>query len=633
MNVAFGASGRDSKWATNLLADFAEYAKTTNKDKVKVLGDKDDFAQVALSTIGGKTTGVAESDQITLVLSGFVNKPLPGWKAGTSPLDDPNATAGFLLNRYKSKGQRFLEDVYGHFSVMVVDKGKKRILLATDPHGHNDMFYYISGGSLAFSTKSRSLAESLGGSLKIDRSYEDFFLIYGFYPKGMTMYEGVKSLPGKTLLTWQGGRASTSPINYKKLAVQKIKNESQLVNSLYKTLMSATKDILPSGKKKVAVLLGGFDSALIAALLKKNGADVETFSFYYEDDKFNQKHTNTVADHLGIKHNWVKIDEKVIEQGLREYSDVFNLPTNWPNYVIQTAHLAKAIRKRGFEYCYTGDGCDYLFFGYPITYQRARLLSAFGAVPNPLLTAAIKMAEVPAFERVIGRPYQVALGILRGARRDPATRNFLTFRIFDELSLKQLRGRPAPSQAKKLEDLLIELSRPYTKLSPIRLAYQGKMELAPYRIKMNGSADATGLVLASPYLHHAVKHFALSLPDELLRPLGSDKAIGKYILAKMAETKKLLPYEVIYQPKMGAVDAPLTEWYNGPLKKAIYDLLEGLPFKYSKKYVESLIRPKRAEDLYGRFISKDTSNVVTLSHCISLLVTYAHFTEAGKQKE
>lgn len=632
MNTVFGIIDSNKKRRAARIGRYNKYVDTHFKAKVTELSS-DEKSSILHTKNNGVLTGIATKEGVTLLLNGFIYKPLPGWKGKDSPVDDPNKTAEYLLERYKKLGSNLTKDIYGHFSIFVFDKKANKTLVIRDPSGQNDVFYYQDGDTLLFSNKVRIIAEALGPDLELDRSYEDFFLIYGFYPEHRTMYKNVLALPKQSVLSNTKDKTSISEVPCTKPPTAgDIKSEDVLIEKLYEHIVQATKDMLPTNEKKVAVLLGGFDSALVASLLKEQGKEVETFSFYYEDDKYNQAHTDTVADFLGIKHNWVKITDKTIQRGLEEFSYLFNQPTNWPSYVIQTAYLCDVIREKGFKYCYTGDGCDALFYGYPLTFKRAQVLSKIGALPNPMLSAMIKAAERPLLERTLGRPYQVGLGALRSAKRDEATRTLLTFRVFDELSLKQLRS-DRPPQAEPTEKVAARLAEHHKGKSVVGLGYEGKKMVSPNKNKMNGSADLSGLIIASPYMHYIVGSFAKTIPDELLRPGESKVITGKYILSKMAEKKKLLPYEVIYQPKIGAADSPIEHWYQGPLRKAVDKQLDKLPFDYSKKYVNSLIRETRAEKAYGKLISKDTSSIVTLSHCISLLTTYAHYTNLPKGNE
>src|SRR5690606_31080051 len=134
--------------------------------------------------------------------------------------------------------------------------------------------------------------------------------------------------------------------------------------------------------KRVAVLLGGFDSALVASALVRLGKEVETFSFFYDDARFNQPHTDTVAKHLGIRHNWVHITPGIVSDGLRRYDDVYNQPARRRTYVIRADHVAECIRPARFGVRYSGDGCDAIFFGYPLPCNRLEVVQAFDRLPE-----------------------------------------------------------------------------------------------------------------------------------------------------------------------------------------------------------------------------------------------------------
>jgi asparagine synthetase B (glutamine-hydrolysing) len=379
---------------------------------------------------------------------------------------------------------------------------------------------------------------------------------------------------------------------------------------------------------KAAVLPGGVDSALVAAGLCRPGKQVETFSFDYTDGKYNQPHTDTVAKHPGITHNWIPVTGEMIATGLENFRNEFNAPTNWPNYVIQTKVVCEEIRQRGYYYCYSGDGCDTIFLGYPGTHRRTSLLTRLPALPDWLVNLLLFLTAIKPLERRTGHPYRVLLNIIRSLKRKMPERGHVTLRIFDEISLAQLREGPAPEQAMDTEDILEKLAAPLSALSPIRLGYHGKSLISPNKNKIIGSSDNTGVVIHSPYLHPGLKQLAASMSDTLNRPREKTAAAvtGKYILLRMAEEKGLLPREVIYQKKLAAVAAPIDDWYMGPLKNRLMKILQDLPFETSQNYLDSLFADKLAERLYRDYLSP---SMVT-SDGISLLTTYAGYCGLGK---
>lgn len=631
MNIVFGGNNKKAVYELNACINSIYHEGT------EFLTGKDCPVQIGRIKNQTKISGQCEKNGVHLLLHGFLQKPLEAWKYGFPP-DNPDLCAQYLLDRYFDEGLNFLDNIYGHFSVILHDSSKNRFLIASDPYNYNNIFYYNNENQILFSTNLFSLASGLREKIQIDRSLEDFFLVYGFFPWERTMYQGIKYLPAKKILQWTNGKISIHQINHSDIWKEKFQNlknkttsEDYIIDALHDSFFSAL-DAQLTSEKRVAVLLGGFDSALVASGLKKLGKEVETFSFYYDDERFNQPHTDTVSKFLGSKHHWIKINADIISQGLKNYPKIFNTPTNWPNYVIQTQYLSKVIKEKGFNYCYTGDGCDYMFFGYPITYKKINLLSKLGQWPKWLVNFLLGISQWKIADRKLGRPYHVALGILRSLKRDMPERGIFTIRAFDDFCLKQLRNGENPPQEHDIEYILKDIAHPYLGLHPLQLGYIGKRYLAPYKIKMTGSLDSTGLILNSPFLYIGLEKFARNLSEDYLRPSSKpDKPnIGKYILAKMAEKYKLLPKEVIYQNKVGAVDAPISDWYAGDMKDFILNLMNDLPFDYNKTYIRNLIRPKWAEKLWEKLISGDTNNVVTISHGISLLATYASFTSLKK---
>ncbi|MEO1086262.1 MAG: hypothetical protein AAFY88_18660, partial [Acidobacteriota bacterium] len=134
-----------------------------------------------------------------------LHRPVTAWPEGTSPVDDPNKSAAYLLERYRSQGAHFLDGLYGRFAVAVIDAERRQVHLGVDPYGHTKLFYHHESGHLSFSTQLLGLARGLGDAARLDRSLEDFFLVYGFRPWQRTTYEGIRYLAPRQLLTWHDG--------------------------------------------------------------------------------------------------------------------------------------------------------------------------------------------------------------------------------------------------------------------------------------------------------------------------------------------------------------------------------------------------------------------------------------------
>lgn len=589
-----------------------------------------DAPTMALETTdnGGTVLGRAERDGRSLVYLGMFHHPAPDFGEG-NPLDDPDRTALYLLGRFEQYGPGFLDGLCGHFVVAVAEPASGRLTLARDPGGSRRLLIHRDGATLRFATKLSDFRGLLGEELRVDRGLEDFLLGYEFLPNGRTLYAGVEMLPAGQVLTWTDGglerRAIPKPDPWGDSAPSvEVDTTSieDIVDALDSALLRAIEDQLPSCNR-IAVLMGGFDSMLIASLLTKHGKEVETFSFHYADDSYNQPYTEELAQLLGTKHNWVPIDEHVMREGLEHFATRFNQLSGQPHYLIASAHAVKAAADKGFRHVMTGDGCDGLFLGYPTVHLRAKFIMGLSKVA-PLLKFPLGVAtRSPWLERRLGHPYRVARNVSRILERDMPTRAHVASCVLDSFSLEQLRG-PALPQDRDTEEILTELARGKEDVGTIRLAYQGRSYVGLNKNKLEGAGDLAGVTITSPFLHPGMARFAATLPDELSRPAEKTKsqATGKFALMQMAERKGYLPTELIYQTKRSPVTAPVDQWYLGPLRDFMLSRLDGLPFEVDSRYAASLLSPKLSEDLFRDHVG--ISRFAT--HAINVLVTHAAFT-------
>lgn len=202
-------------------------------------------------------------------------------------------------------------------------------------------------------------------------------------------------------------------------------------------------------------------------------------------------------------------------------------------------------------------------------------------------------------------------------------RAFLTFRILDEISLRQLRTGNSPPQAESVEEIVLRLASTCTGTSLERLGYAAKGLVSPNKSKIIASTDSSGVQIFTPYLHPAVRSFAAAIPDHLLRKRDQSNLAdpGKIILMRMAERMRVLPDTVIHQPKLAAIDSPIDDWFARNLRAQLEEMLRFLPFTPDRRYLDSLIQlPATA-----RFYRSRISSTNVLSDPVSLLATYAAF--------
>lgn len=533
--------------------------------------------------------------------------------------DDIHGLATYLLH-----GLDDLEDTMAGLAgsyLMIARNRRGDTCIGGDVSGNRAPYYAIQGEELVVSSHPLVCAR-LRGEASINRVCEDFLLIYGFYPDGQTVYRDVLVAgPGRLLKFFGQGWGLTEPVSYQALPGISLDGlaEEQIYDRLYEEMLHCVRDQV-EGVEEIGVLLGGFDSALVAAMLHRLGKKVRTYSFRYAEEAYNQPHTDTLSRCLGSQHAWVEITPEVIADGLATYAEQFVQPTNWLNYVIQTVHLCMRMRKDGIQAAYSGDGCDTLFLGYPGTYKRTLAYARLPRLPKSLVTLLAGMLGWKWMDRNIGHPYRVAMGLLRAMARPMPVRAFLTFRVMDEITLNSLRKGVGNVDEEKIELELERIAEPFRGFSIQRLGYAAKSLVSPNRAKLLASTDCAGMRVHSPYLHPRLRAFASMIPDAMLRKeiQSGVRDPGKICLARMAERHGLLPAEVIYQPKLAAIDSPIDSWIAGVLRTQMMASMARLPFQQDWRALDGLLNTTVAEHLYKRYIGSTR----VISDAASLLATY-----------
>lgn len=579
-------------------------------NKINIVVEKDDSNFIR----------TVETEKILAIMTGYFDQPL----------DESKIDLKELVDIYENTNQ--IEDnfLFGSFQVLFIDKLKNELQIFCDRGGLRNWFVSEANQILYFSTKIDVFNSIFNFKVEPNVEDRDFSLIFGYYPHNHTVYKDIDKINGNKCLSINNNIISS--INF--TSVKKVKefnysNENEIIDSLYQKFMKSIEKQV-EGHHKVAVHLGGFDSALVASMLKRLGKEVETFTFYYESDsneEFNQTHTDTLANFLGIKHNWVTISSDIYNDNFSHYKEIFDQPTNWPNYVIQTSYMNQFLKDKGFAITLSGDGCDTLFQGYPGVNRSAKFYNKISKYIKPISGIAIGLLDSKFLEKKLGHVYRLAMRVIRNAKTDDPIRTFLMFRIFDESTLAHLFNDDRKTIEKKLIKQInkIEDTIP-SNLSLNKLAYMGRSNMGPNRLKLSGSMDSTGVSIFSPFMHNEIKAFVMNLPDELMRPKNSgDKMsdIGKYILTKMTQKFELLPDEIIFQKKQAPVNSPIDKWYEHDFQNMIDKVLKNdlSGFRIDEDFVHSMAKEKWAEEVYKSSISADK----VTSHALSLLLTTLAF--------
>ena len=493
-------------------------------------------------------------------------------------------------------------------------------LVVAAGRGNHKMFvHHLAKGETMASSSLSVLAYALRETTTIDRSYEDFALGFGFLPGTHTPFSGIHSLPAGTryiAATAHSELTSAFPVS-----APLTQSFEQAIPQLHDLFIKAIKE-QAGNRTKHAVLLGGFDSMLVAATLRKLGHEVHTYTFSFGNPIFEQRNIADFVSSLGITHHPVVITPELIEKNLCEFGSHFFQLGAQSHYQIHTLIASQQIARDGFDAIFNGDGCDAIFLSYPTVNRRASISQRVARAPQLLKKAVLLPLQTTFAERHLGHVGRIMRSVLNNALLPEPARGHLPTQYLDHYALSQLRTGRAPQQAETMAALRMRLAEPTTQMDGPRRAFHGNGLTAQSKVKVDGAVCTTGLPHFSPYLHPELRAFVTSLPIEYLKNQNdSPSANGKELLVAMVRQYELLPDLFIDQPKQSPVDSPVDEWYMTCLKEQITKQMEDLPFDVNTKYLKILLRNKHAENWYR--------NKVSIGHhtmqAVGLLASYASF--------
>lgn len=547
----------------------------------------------------GVTVAVAHDGgpAVTLLRSG---------EGGTVGLGPGRPSADDVV-RGRAPGGTVAARVTGDRAVAAAGAGNQRWFVHRGPRGP------------LVATHVGALVAALDDEVRLDRSYEDFLLGFGFLPDGRTPFAGITALGRPGAIDLRTGEQLVPP------ATDPVAPHDGPLPDLAE-LVCEIVDEQAGDATTVGVLLGGFDSALVAAALGRTGRDVHTFTFTFDEPGYDQRNVDAVVRASGAEHHWVSIRPDRLGAALADLPSRINNPSPQPHYQLQTIFATEEARAAGSEVVFTGDGCDALFAAYPTINTRAAAAGNLQRLPAPVRRAALGVLGVDLVEGRLGHVARVGRSALRASLLRGTASRHLPTQYLDDVALARLRG-DAPPQAEHVDDVRYRLAEASGLTDPARLAVDGNALTGQSQSKVEGAVARAGTGVVSPFTHPRFRSVIAALPADQQRPEGPLRgAEGKPVLQRAAERAGLLPPEVIYQPKQSPTTGPIDQWYAGPLRATVLDLLEGLPFEPDRAYLDEILRPKRLEDLYRRkvAISRHTYQA------IGLLASYAAFTRLAR---
>lgn len=495
--------------------------------------------------------------------------------------------------------ERTLQASVGMFALALWDRSERVLYLARDRLGEKPLYYGWQGDTFLFGSELKALRAHPAFNAEVDRAALALLLRHNYIPAPYSIWQGINKLPPGMWLRLTEGQRDATPRAYWSLAEVAERSaagpfagsETEAIAQLEQKLGDAVRGQMMADVPLGALLSGGVDSSLIAALMQVTSTrPVRTFTIGFDEEEYDEgTHARAVAAHLGTDHTEMRLSADaaldLIPQLPSMYDEPFADSSQLPT------HLVMKLARQHVTVALSGDGGDEIFGGYNRYRFLPRVWRTLGLIPDfarrPVLAAA---GVAPA---ILGR----AVGAAQASDKVAKLRRMFEAPVhgLDDLYLAAVSEWPTSPAILPdgLPDhgLLMRRERWPRLADPVaRMMALDGLTYLPDDIlaKVDRASMAVSLETRAPFLDRDVVEFGWSLPMDMKLRDGN----GKWILRQLLE--RHVPRSLIERPKMG-FGIPLDQWLRGPLRAWAEALLDE-----NRLRREGFLLPEAIRDAWSR---------------------------------
>jgi asparagine synthase (glutamine-hydrolysing) len=481
-----------------------------------------------------------------------------------------------LVHCYEEFGQELCAPLRGMFAFALWDEVRRELVVARDRLGKKPLYYAQLGDTLLFSSEIKALLRCEGVPREIDPVSLDQYLTLGYVPGPRTMFHRIsKLLPGHMMVFSQGRLTVRSywDVTSQDSSVPRGEREEDWLEWLGSNLQEAVRLRLVSDVPLGAFLSGGLDSSVVVALMRRYvTGPLKTFSVAFDEagEYDERQHARHVAECLGTEHH-----ELVVRESPLDLLDkvIWHLDEPIADEAAVPTYLLSALARQHVKVVLTGEGADELFAGYGQYQYVQRLNELQTYLPRAVRVAGRGLlAFVPGGGRGgvwVERAHKVLAGLFCATSESFTQYGHLIPACGRESLYSQEFKRFLRSRSEVSDDPRKAYFKNVTSCSALNQAlYVDIKTWLPDELlmKVDKMSMANSLEARAPYLDHKLVEGVFRMPDKL----KVRKGVFKYILRRWSQP--LLPESIWQRPKH-AFAVPYREWFTGPLKPLVHDVL------------------------------------------------------------
>ncbi|MEH0939054.1 N-acetylglutaminylglutamine amidotransferase [Micromonospora psammae] len=471
-----------------------------------------------------------------------------------------------ILVAYAQWGEDFVDHLVGMFAVGLVDRARRRLVLARDRLGIKPLYLAEKPGRLRFASTLPALLAAGDVDTRVDPvALHHYLSWHSIVPAPRTILRGIHKLPPATVRVVEADGRSRERVYWRPEYVRDPAHAGWDAHdwraAVGDALRTAVRRRLVADVPVGVLLSGGLDSSMIVALLAEAGQEhLRTFSIGFDSrggesgDEFH--YSDLVARAYDTDHQRIQLADDDLVPAVRRTIEAMTEPMG--SHDVVAFHLLSEQVARHVKVAQSGQGADEVFAGYGY-HQPLTRVPRDGAADA--FAGAFFDRDHAELNRVVGPAYVMD----SDASRDLVAADLA-----------------APGADTALDAVL-------------RLDTHLMLPDDPVK-RVDSMSMAWGLEVRTPFLDQDLVTLAAACPPEHKVAQG-----GKGVLKEVA--RQVLPAEVIDRPK-GYFPVPALRNVDGPVRDLVTEALRAPAAReralFRPEYVDALLTdPEQAQAAAG----------------------------------
>ena len=293
-----------------------------------------------------------------------------------------------IIEAFKHWGIKCLSKFIGMFSFALHDKKSNQLYLVRDRAGVKPLYFHASEKIIIFSSDLYALKFLSREKFSLNIPVIEDFFRFGYATDNSTFLNKVNKVKAGSYVV-----INLEKFNFEEniywdpqlyFEISEGKNEKEILVELEGILESSIGYRMISDVPVGVFLSGGYDSSLVASVLKKKlNFDISCFSIGFEEKNYDEsKYASEVANYLGVKHHLHICTLEDAKELLVNLVDVYDEPFG-DSSAIPTLLVSKYASQH-VKVVLSADGGDEIFGGYSKYINTLKYFRSINNIPKLL---------------------------------------------------------------------------------------------------------------------------------------------------------------------------------------------------------------------------------------------------------